>query len=132
MTSISQMQTVHLKCKLALVSPIRARCFLKKAVFCTLFKLFQPDSVYLGQAFSPPHHSHTATTPTLPSSKPVPATNSKERNSSIKNNYNKCQPSNYEEEERNSSSSNWILMSCQPHRVTSGQSNSGHKQIHVS
>ena len=31
-----------------------------------------------------------------------------------------------------SSSSNWILMSCQPHRVTSGQSNSGHKQIHVS
>ena len=27
-------------------------------------------------------------------------------------------------------SSNWILMSCQPHRVTSGQSNSGHKQIH--
>ena len=31
-----------------------------------------------------------------------------------------------------SSSSNWILMSCQPHRVTSGQSNSGHKQIHIS
>ena len=30
-----------------------------------------------------------------------------------------------------SSSSNWILMSCQPHRVTSGQSNSGHKQIHI-
>ena len=30
------------------------------------------------------------------------------------------------------SSSTWILMSCQPHRVTSGQSNSGHKQIHVS
>ena len=30
------------------------------------------------------------------------------------------------------SSSNWILMSCQPHRVTSGQSNSGHKQIHIS
>ena len=27
----------------------------------------------------------------------------------------------------NSSSSNWILMSCQPHRVTSG-----HKQIHIS
>ena len=25
-----------------------------------------------------------------------------------------------------SSSSNWILMSCQPHRVTSGQSNSGY------
>ena len=23
-------------------------------------------------------------------------------------------------------------MSCQPHRVTSGQSNSGHKQIHIS
>ena len=31
-----------------------------------------------------------------------------------------------------SRSSNWILMSCQPHRVTSGQSNSGHKQIHIS
>ena len=31
-----------------------------------------------------------------------------------------------------SSSSNWILMSCQPYRVTSGQSNSGHKQIHIS
>ena len=31
-----------------------------------------------------------------------------------------------------SSSSKWILMSCQPHRVTSGQSNSGHKQIYVS
>ena len=31
-----------------------------------------------------------------------------------------------------SSSSDWILMSCQPHRVTSGQSNSGHKQIHMS
>ena len=30
-----------------------------------------------------------------------------------------------------SSSSNWILMSCQPHRITSGQSNSG-KQIHNS
>ena len=30
------------------------------------------------------------------------------------------------------SSSNWILMSCQPHRVTSWQSNSGHKQIHIS
>ena len=29
-------------------------------------------------------------------------------------------------------SSNWILMSCQPHRVTSGQSNSGHEQIHIS
>ena len=28
-----------------------------------------------------------------------------------------------------SSGSNWILMSCQPHRVTSGQSNSGQKQI---
>ena len=27
------------------------------------------------------------------------------------------------------SNSNWILMSCQPHMVTSGQSNSGHKQI---
>jgi len=33
---------------------------------------------------------------------------------------------------RQKSSSNWILMSCQPHRVTSGQSNSGHKQIHSS
>ena len=33
---------------------------------------------------------------------------------------------------KGSSSSNWILMSCQPHRVTSGQSNSGHKQIHIS
>ena len=31
-----------------------------------------------------------------------------------------------------SSSSNWILMSCQPHRVTSGQSKSGHKQILIS
>ena len=31
-----------------------------------------------------------------------------------------------------SSSSNWILVSCQPHRVTSGQSNSGHNQIHIS
>ena len=30
------------------------------------------------------------------------------------------------------SSSNWIWMSCQPRRVTSGQSNSGHKQIHIS
>ena len=29
-------------------------------------------------------------------------------------------------------SSSWILMSCQPHRVTSGQSNLGHKQIHIS
>ena len=28
--------------------------------------------------------------------------------------------------------SNWILMSCQLHRVTSGQSNSGHKQMHIS
>ena len=28
--------------------------------------------------------------------------------------------------------SDWILMSCQPHRVTSGQSNTGHKQIHIS
>ena len=33
---------------------------------------------------------------------------------------------------KTSSSSNWILMSCQPRRVTSGQSNSGHKQIHIS
>ena len=31
-----------------------------------------------------------------------------------------------------SSSSNWILMSCQPYRVTSEQSNSGHKQIYIS
>ena len=31
-----------------------------------------------------------------------------------------------------SSSSNWILVSCQLHSVTSGQSNSGHKQIHIS
>ena len=31
-----------------------------------------------------------------------------------------------------STSSNWILMTCQPHRVTAGQSNSGHKQIHIS
>ena len=31
-----------------------------------------------------------------------------------------------------SSTSNLILMSCQSHRVTSGQSNSGHKQIHIS
>ena len=31
-----------------------------------------------------------------------------------------------------SSSCNWILMSCQPHRVTSGQSNSGHKQRNIS
>ena len=30
------------------------------------------------------------------------------------------------------SSSNWILMSCRPHRVTSGQPNSGHKQTHIS
>ena len=30
------------------------------------------------------------------------------------------------------SSSNWILMSCQPHRVTSGQSDSGPKQINIS
>ena len=28
--------------------------------------------------------------------------------------------------------SNWILMSCQPHWVTSGQSNSGHKHMHIS
>ena len=28
--------------------------------------------------------------------------------------------------------SNWILMSCQPHRVTSEQSNSGHKQKQIS
>ena len=33
--------------------------------------------------------------------------------------------------ESSSSSSNWILMSCQLHRVTSGQSNSGHKQTHT-
>ena len=33
---------------------------------------------------------------------------------------------------KNNSSSNWILMSCQAHRVTSGQSNSVHKQIHIS
>ena len=31
-----------------------------------------------------------------------------------------------------SRSSSWILMSCQQHRVTSGQSNSGRKQIHIS
>ena len=31
-----------------------------------------------------------------------------------------------------SSSCNCILMSSQPHRVTSGQSNSGHKQMHTS
>ena len=31
-----------------------------------------------------------------------------------------------------SNSSNWIVMSCQPHRVTSGQSNSSHKLIHIS
>ena len=31
-----------------------------------------------------------------------------------------------------SSSSNWILLCCQPHRVTSGQPNSGHKQTHIS
>ena len=31
-----------------------------------------------------------------------------------------------------SSSSNWILMSCQPHRVASGLSDSGHKQTHIS
>ena len=31
-----------------------------------------------------------------------------------------------------SSSSNLILMSCQQHRVTSGQSDSGHKQMHIS
>ena len=36
------------------------------------------------------------------------------------------------ESRESSSSSGWILMSCQPHRVTSGQSNSGHKQIHSS
>ena len=30
------------------------------------------------------------------------------------------------------SSSNWILMACQPDRATSGQSNSGHKQMHIS
>ena len=34
--------------------------------------------------------------------------------------------------QRSSNSNNWILMSCQTHRVTSGQSNSGHKQVHVS
>ena len=33
---------------------------------------------------------------------------------------------------RSSSRSNLILMSCQLHRVTSGQSNSGHKQICIS
>ena len=33
---------------------------------------------------------------------------------------------------RCSSSSNWILMSCQPHRITPRQSNSCHKQIHIS
>ena len=38
----------------------------------------------------------------------------------------------YTDEWNDGSSSNWILMSCQPHRVTSGQSNSGHKQIHIS
>ena len=37
---------------------------------------------------------------------------------------------NWWEPEKNSSS--WILMSCQPHRVTSGQSNSGHKQTNIS
>ena len=31
-----------------------------------------------------------------------------------------------------STSSNWILMSCQPCWVTSGQSNPGHKQVHIS
>ena len=31
-----------------------------------------------------------------------------------------------------STSSNWVLMSCQPYRVTSGQSNSGHKQKKIS
>ena len=33
---------------------------------------------------------------------------------------------------RNLVSSNWILMSCQQHRVTSGQSNSNHKQMYIS
>ena len=45
-----------------------------------------------------------------------------------KNNMGTCGKRDWNE----SSSSNWILMSCQPHRVTSGQSNSGHKQIHIS
>ena len=39
---------------------------------------------------------------------------------------------NKQKNQQSSSSSYWILMSCQPHRVTSGQSNSGHKQIHIS
>ena len=46
-----------------------------------------------------------------------------------------CQPHRVTSGQSNSvisSSSNWILMSCQLHRVTSGQSNSGHKQIHIS
>ena len=40
--------------------------------------------------------------------------------------------SNSSSSNSSSSSSNWIWMSCQPHRVASGQSNSGHKQIHIS
>ena len=40
-------------------------------------------------------------------------------------------PRKYWKEMLCTSSSNWILPSCQPHRVTSGQSNSGHKQIHI-
>ena len=38
----------------------------------------------------------------------------------------------YSSSSSSSSSSSRILMSCQSHRVTSGQSNSGHKQIHIS
>ena len=38
----------------------------------------------------------------------------------------------HHDSQESSSSSNWNLMSCQPHWVTSGQSNSGHKQIHIS
>ena len=44
----------------------------------------------------------------------------------------KCEPLQAQELIRWSSSNNWILMSCQLYRVTSGQSNSGHKQIRIS
>ena len=50
---------------------------------------------------------------------------------SSNNSYHR-RPLQQQEPNRSSSSSNWILMSRQPHRITSGQSNSGHKQIHTS
>ena len=54
-----------------------------------------------------------------------------ERESSSSSSSSRSSSSSSSSSISSSSSSNWILMSCQPHSVTPGQSNSGHKQIHI-